>query len=156
MGDRAKYITRAKEDPKEIARVIDKYFTDMDAREPIAVAVGKNIVLRKPPYTPAGLARALGITTTTLGRYLRGEVAFKGASDENASEILRLMSDARMRVEEHISERGAVGDLDNTTCRIILGMLGGNKCIDDTAEDANNQMAVVVVGTTEQVRQWSR
>lgn len=155
---RGKYARLADMTPQTIRETVDAYFQSVADKPPIEIWIGKNPVMRKRPPTPAGLARALGISTPTLARYLRYEEEFTGVNEADADAIVRILTDARNRIEEEITERGAVGDLDNVTVRQILKMLGYEKCIDDKPEQADTRTLTVVVqgaGASEAAK-WSR
>lgn len=152
-----KFVKLRFRDAKLLEKRIEEYFAAVRDADPIEVAVGKNLVSRKVPPTPAGLAHHLGITTQTLGRYMRGEVKFDGISESEGDEIIRVLTKARMKIESELVGRGLVGDLDNSTVRQALIALGYNKCIDDEEADANATLRIVVEGATQgEVKSWSK
>lgn len=141
-----------------LSAACESYFARIDAEPAHEVCVGKNLYTRTVPYTPAGLARALGITTQTMGKYLRGEVQFpESMPKETQDEILKVLTNARMKIEENISTKALLGEIDNTVSRQVLGVLGYNKSLDESGEEANNTVRVIVQGATKaDIDSWSK
>ena len=153
-----KFVRMRFTDAKALRKAVDAYFDRVKARAPEEVAIGKNIVTRSIPPTPAGLARAIGISTPTMYKYMRGEIQFPDKiTSEDQVEIMRIITEARMRIEEEISERALVGSVDNTVAKQILGAFGYNKCMDDSGEEANNKVTVIVQGATaDEIARWAK
>ena len=157
MAD-VKFVRMRFTDADALRKAIDAYFDRVDKRAPEEVAVGRTSVMRTIPPTPAGLARTLGISTPTMYKYMRGEVQFPDsvASGEQ-EEILRIITEARMKIEEIISERALVGTIDNAIARQVLGAFGYNKCMDDSGEEANNKTLVIFQGASaEDIKNWTK
>lgn len=153
-----KFVKMRITDAKALKKCCDDYFAHIDAEPPHVVTYGKHEVVRYVPYTPAGLARALGISTQTLGKYLRGEVAFPETMDQKTQmEILHVLTDARNKIEENISTRALMGEIDNAVSRQVLGTLGYNKSLDEVGEEANNTVRVIVQGASKsEIESWSK
>lgn len=145
-------------DPKALKDACDAYFAYIDGLPPRTCLSGRIAVERTVPPTPAGLARALGISTATLGKYLRGEVSFPdNVSKKTEAELLRVLTDARMHIEDEITTRALMGELDNAVSRQVMGMLGYNKSMDEAGEEANNKVLVLVQGASnEDIKNWSK
>lgn len=145
--------------PAALRSACDAYFEMVEARKPLVVQTGKDrYAERKVPPTMSGLARALGITTTTLAKYLRGEVEFPETVSKKAqAELIQILTDARMRIEDEIITRGLLGDLDNTVVRQHMGMFGYSRSMDEAGEEANSKVMVIFQGaTTEEIKNWSK
>lgn len=153
-----KFVRMRFTDAKALRKAVDAYFDRVKQRAPEEVAIGRATMMRTFPPTPAGLARALGVSTPTMYKYMRGEVSFPDTvAGKEQEEILRIITEARMRIEEEISERALVGTIDNAIARQILGAFGYNKCMDDTGEEANNKVTVVVQGASaEEIARWAK
>lgn len=136
----------------------ETYFARIDALPPREVNVGKNVYTRTVPYTPAGLARELGISTSTMGKYLRGEVQFpEKMPPKTQNDILLVLTAARMKIEEDISTRALLGEIDNAVSRQILGVLGYNKSLDESGAEANNRVEVIVRSASDaEIEGWSK
>lgn len=144
-------------DPKALQETIDRYFESVDAAPPVAVAVGKSVIAKKLPPSPAGLARCLGITTQTLGRYMRGEVKCDGMKARDVEAVMSILTDARMRIEEEIQTRGLIGDLDTATVKQTLGMLGYNKSLDAPDGEVDSSIRVVFESSDPNaIEKWGR
>lgn len=142
----------------ELKTACDAYFDRIDNTPPKSVCVRNAVVFREIPYTPAGLARALGISTSTMGKYLRGEVSFPDKMPQKTQdEILKVLTDARMRIEDDITTRALIGEVDNAVARQVMGMLGYNKSMDEAGEEANNKVLVLVQGASKaDIENWSK
>lgn len=151
-----KYVRIKTMSPSELRAKIDAYFARIDGTPPVEVTKGKYTVLFKLPYTIEGLARELGITKQTLGKYLRGDCAFSGVEETRQGEMLQILTDARMRIEEHIQTRSLIGELENNVARQALAGLGGAKSIDDTDDSSSREVVITITGTNAQVQDWSR
>lgn len=158
MAETTKFVRMRFTNADELAAVCDAYFKRIDEMPEHVVNVGSKILYRKVPYTPAGLARSLGISTQTLGKYLRGEVAFPDKmSDATQSKILHVLTDARMKIEDDISTKALLNEVDNTVAKQVLGVFGYNKCLDDAGEEANNKVLVLVEGASRsQIENWGK
>lgn len=145
--------------PAALRSAVESYFTMVEARKPMQVLVGRsNVIERRVPPTMAGLARALGVSTTTLAKYLRGEVEFPSeVSKKTQDELLRILTDARMRIEDEIVTRGLMGDLDNTVVRQHMSMFGYTRSMDESGEEANNTVRVIVQSASDaDINNWSK
>lgn len=153
-----KFVKMRFTDAKALKKCCDAYFERIDAELPHIVTYGKHEVTRYVPYVPAGLARALGISTQTMGKYLRGEVSFPETMDQKTQmEILHVLTDARNKIEENISTRALMGEIDNAVSRQVLGTLGYNKSLDEAGEEANNTVKVIIQGASkEEVESWAK
>lgn len=153
-----KFVRMKFRDAKTLRAAVDAYFERVASRPEVAITVGRSVVMRAIPPTPAGLARALGVSTPTMYKYMRGEVQFPDTiKPEVQEEILRIITEARMRIEEEISERALVGSVDNAVSRQILGAFGYNKCMDDSGEEANNKVTVIVQGASaDEIARWAK
>lgn len=153
-----KFVRMRFTDADALRKAVDAYFERVESRPPETFEIRGAVVVRKAPPTPAGLARALGISAPTMYKYMRGEIQFSdkiSASDQE--EILRIITEARTRIEEEISERALLGSVDNTVAKLILGAFGYNKCMDDSGEEANNRVTVLVQGATaEEIARWAK
>jgi len=153
-----KFVRMKFTNPTALKEACDAYFDAVESAAPREIYARKQIVTIKLPPTPAGLARALGITTSTLGKYLRGEVSFPdNVSKKTEAELLRILTDARMRIENEITTRALIGELDNTVSRQVMGMLGYNKSMDEAGDEANNTVKVILQGATaDDIEKWAR
>lgn len=153
-----KFVKMRFTDAKALKKCCDAYFERIDKEPPHVVTYGKHEVTRYVPYVPAGLARDLGISTQTMGKYLRGEVAFPETMDQKTQmEILHVLTDARNKIEENISTKALLGEIDNAVSRQVLGTLGYNKSLDEAGEEANNTVKVIIQGASkEEVESWAK
>ena len=153
-----KFVRMRFTDADELSAACAAYFERIDGLPPKVVHIGNKVVERNVPYTPAGLARALGISTQTLGKYLRGEVQFpEKMSPKTQDAILHILTDARMKIEDDISTKALMNEVDNTVAKQVLGVFGYNKCLDDAGEEANNTVRVIVQGASKsEIESWSR
>lgn len=145
-------------DPTALKEACDKYFAYIDGLPKRSVPYGRQVVERRVPPTMAGLARALGISSATLAKYLRGEVTFPDSvSKKTETELLRILTDARMRIEDEIITGGLMGELDNTIVRQHMSMFGYTKSMDEAGEEANNTVRVIVQGASQsEIESWSK
>ena len=145
-------------DPTALKKACDAYFDYIDKKPKRIIPYGKQAVEVEVPPTMAGLARALGITTSTLAKYLRGEVTFPDSvGKKTEAELLRVLTDARMRIEDEIITRGLMRELDNTVVRQHMSMFGYTKSMDEAGEEANNTVKVIIQGASkEEVESWAK
>lgn len=153
-----KFVRLRFTDAETLQAACAEYFDRIDGMPEHVVNIGNKVISRKVPYTPAGLARHLGISTQTMGKYLRGEVAFpEKMSPKTQNEILHVLTAARMKIEEDISTKALLNEVDNTVAKQVLGVFGYNKCLDDAGEEANNTVRVIVQGATKSdIESWSK
>jgi hypothetical protein len=153
-----KFVKMRFRDAGALRAAVEAYFERVASRPEVAIQVGRSVVMRAIPPTPAGLARALGVSTPTMYKYMRGEVQFPDSVKPGVQEeILRIITEARMRIEEEISERALVGSVDNAVSRQILGAFGYNKCMDDSGEEANNKVMVIVKSANDaEIESWAK
>lgn len=157
MAD-TKFVRMRFTDARALRKAVDAYFEKIESTPAEEVLYGRQLVMRRVPPTPAGLARALGITTSTLGKYLRGEVMFPDSVTKETEEaLLHILTDARMRIEDEITTRALMGTIDNAVSRQVMGMLGYNKSMDEAGEEANNTVTVVLQGATaDEIAKWAK
>ena len=91
-------------------------------------------------------------------KYLRGEVAFPpDVSEETQKELMRILTNARTYIEDKIITGGMIGELDNTVVRQHMSMFGYGRSMDESGEEANNTVHVIIKGATaEEAEKWAR
>lgn len=153
-----KFVRMQITDPEKLKEACNKYFAFIESQPPRMVPHGRQVIQRRVPPTMAGLARVLGISTWTLAKYLRGEVTFpEGVSEETQDELLRILTAARTRIEDIIVTGGMTGELDNTVVRQHMSLFGYGHALDESGEEANNTVRVVITGASqEEAARWAK
>ncbi len=112
----------------ELKKQVEAYFAACDATAERTPLKNGAAAYRQVPYTFCGLAAHIHMDRAQILRCVENPVR-----SHNGKAVCEILKDAIRRIEQHVTERALLGELNATVAAMLLKDIGGGEEREDSA-----------------------